>query len=91
MCDIDISGLDIVSWIDIDIMTAKNIDFSQLNKVYDAAQKAGVSFDLVYVEPDNSWYFVINSAASSDRWIGKNNSFEIACECVLEWLNQLIL
>jgi hypothetical protein len=60
-----------------------------LDNVLLAAQQAGVGFSCVYCVGDNSWYFTVDSAAPSENWVGKNHSFGIAVECVLEHLAKL--
>ena len=64
-------------------------DFSQLAIVNAKAAKAGVGYAMHFCEADNSYYFSVQSAAPSEEWVGKNHSFEIAVECVCEWLDSL--
>jgi hypothetical protein len=49
----------------------------------------GVGFTLVYSEPQDAFYFVINSAAPGERYVGRTASLQLATERVLEWLERL--
>lgn len=62
------------------------IDFTLVTEVLDMAQNKGVSFSMNYQEYNNMWYFEVSSAATSECWIGKDHSFDIAIECVIEHL-----
>lgn len=66
------------------------MDWQKLQTVHEKAKKAGVSYSLHYAESDDSWYFVVSSAAPSEEWCGKNHSFDIAVGCVLEWLDAVL-
>ena len=62
----------------------------QLDEVLALAKEAGVGFTCVYCECDSSWYFCINSTASSEQWMGKNRSFKAALEDVIDCLTGII-
>ena len=62
------------------------IKFHRLEEVRKAAQKIGVGYSLNYCESDDSWFFTIESVAPAEYWCGKNHSFNIAVDCVLEQL-----
>lgn len=66
------------------------INWNDLQKVYENSRLAGVSFSLNYGEPDDSWYFVVSSAALSENFAGKSRSFDYAVNAVLEWLESLL-
>lgn len=65
------------------------IDWTSLQAVYSEARKASVSFGAEYCECDDSWYFTVDSPAPSERFIGKNHSFQYAVEAVLKHLRRL--
>ena len=65
------------------------VNWEKLGRVHASARAAGVGYSMNYCEADDSWYFSVHSAAPSEEWIGKNYSFDIAVECVLEWMNKL--
>lgn len=65
------------------------VNFNKLNEILNKAKKAGVGFSVTFCECDSSWYFSISSTAPSEEWIGRNHSFDIACECVIEWLDSI--
>ncbi len=63
------------------------INFNQINDVHKLALKYAINYELHYDEYDNTWYYVLSSAASSENWIGKNrSSFEIATKETVERL-----
>ena len=64
-------------------MTTK---FNRLNEIHSAAKAFGVGYSFNYCESDDSWFFTINSVSPDEYWIGKNHSFDIAVDCVLEKL-----
>lgn len=64
-------------------------DFAKLAVVYEKARDANVSFSMNYDESNDMFAFTIISAAPSEMWAGKDHSFDIAIEDVLEWLDAL--
>lgn len=64
-------------------------DYNILEKVRKLCYETSVSFELNYCGSDNTFYFVINSVFKKDEWIGKNYHFELACECVIEKLEEI--
>ena len=65
-------------------------DWQKLEVVHILAKEAGVSYSLNRCESDDTFYFTVDSPAKSENWIGKNYSFDIAVECVIEWLNSIL-
>lgn len=69
-------------------------DFTQLADVYRLARETSVSFDLHYDEGDDSWYFTAREDAGAQGmkkvFDGRNHSFDIAVECVTEYLQGLL-
>ena len=62
------------------------IDFNKLQTLHDLAAKAQVSYVMNYCDGPNDFYFEILSCAKSEQWLGRNHSFDIAVECVIEFL-----
>ena len=63
-----------------------NIEFNRLKEIHRAAKKIGVGYSLNYCESDDTWFFTINSVSHDECFMGKNHSFDIAVDCVLEKL-----
>ena len=66
------------------------MDWQKIQAVHEKARQATVSYSLHYCESDDSWFFAVSSAAPSEEWCGKNRSFDVAVECVLEWLDSVL-
>lgn len=61
----------------------------KLDEVHDAAVKLGVSWELRYAESDDSFYFVISSCVTTENFVGRNTTLDLAVDTVLDWLKGL--
>lgn len=60
--------------------------FKDMNEVHWLCSMMQVGYNLVFCESEGSWYWMINSAAKGEEFIGKNYSLSSATACVLEHL-----
>lgn len=65
-------------------------DWSRVGVIVDKARQCGVSVNLHYVECSDSYYWDVDSVAPAERWMGKDYSFDCACDCVVLWLDRLL-
>lgn len=65
------------------------IDFGRLQDILDKCGSLAVGFSLTYEESADTWYFTVESAAQSERYIGKSRPFEFACKDIEDWLSAL--
>lgn len=66
------------------------INWNDLQNVYEKSRLVGVSFSLNYEEAADTWYFTISSTAPSESFVGKSRSYETAVVSVLERLESLL-
>jgi len=66
------------------------VDYQKIKKVEFLCRQAAVSFDLCFCEPDGTYYYVINSPAKEEQWIGRSRPFNTATDNVIEWLISLL-
>lgn len=65
------------------------VDFARLTEVHALARRAQVSFTMFYDEGENCFSFHVVSAAPAENYVGRDWSFEIAVDDVLEHLNKI--
>lgn len=68
-----------------------NPDFSKLEEIYKKCNHLQVSFSMYYYEYSNLFAFSIESSVVKENFETKDHSFDIACECINEYLDKLIL
>ena len=61
-------------------------DFARVAQLYRLCAHHQISFEMIYNEGSQSWCFNLNSAAPSERYIGKDYSFDGALDCVIEFI-----
>ena len=66
------------------------MDWQKLEKVYQKAAEAGVSFSLHYEEPADTWYFHVSSAAPDENFTTASSSFSSAIAGVVSWLDSIL-
>lgn len=64
-------------------------DFNRLTEVHDRCRKAQISYTMHYNESENSFSFDIISAAPSEEFLGRDRSYDIAVDAVLEHLRKI--
>jgi hypothetical protein len=64
-------------------------DWNKIEEVDRLAREKAVSWELVFQESCDTYYFCIDSCVRGENWIGKSYTFDLAVECVLEHLNKI--
>lgn len=66
--------------------------FDKISNILELCKKNGAGFELHYCESDYTWYFVIDSPAPDESYIGKNRRlFDDAVEDAIIFFNKLEL
>jgi len=51
------------------------VDYQRIREVEFLCRQTAVCFELNFSEPDGTYYYVINSPAKEEGWLGRSRSF----------------